>query len=65
MVATLTADGTGRSNTAWKLYAFKVRPSAGRTTRLEFDDAGISDTVGTYIDGVVVTRWRGHPTGTR
>jgi hypothetical protein len=62
VVATLTADGRGLTNTSWRLYAFKVRPSGGQTTRLEFDDAGISDSVGTYIDGVTVSPWRGHPT---
>jgi hypothetical protein len=62
VVATLTADGRGLTNTRWRPYAFKVRPSGGRTTRLEFDDAGISDSVGTYLDGVSVSPWRGHPT---
>ena len=62
VVATLTADGRGLTNASWRLYAFKVRPSGGRTTRLEFDDGGISDSVGTYVDGVSVSRWRGHPT---
>ncbi len=45
------------------MYAIKVR-ATGRATRLEFDDAGISDSVGTLIDGVTVTQWRGHPTST-
>ena len=62
VVATLTADGLGLTNASWRLYAFKVRPSGGRTTRLEFDDGGISDSVGTYIDGISVSPWRGHPT---
>jgi hypothetical protein len=65
VVATLTADGRGLTTTSWRLYAFKVRPSSGHTTRLEFDDAGISDSVGTYIDGVTVSRWRAHPTTLR
>jgi hypothetical protein len=62
VVATLRADGTGLADTDWRMYAIKVR-ATGRTTRLELDDAGISDSVGTLIDGVTVTRWRGHPTG--
>jgi hypothetical protein len=64
VVATITADGSRLADTDWRVYAFKVR-ATGRATRLEFDDAGISDSVGTYIDGVTVTRWRGHPTTTR
>ncbi len=64
VVATLRANGTGLTNTNWHMYAIKVR-ATGPATRLEFDDAGISDSVGTLIDGVTVTRWRGHPTRTR
>ena len=63
VVATLTADGTGLTSTDWHMYAIKVR-ATGRATRLELSDAGISDSVGTLIDGVTVTRWRGHPTRT-
>jgi hypothetical protein len=61
VVARIVLDGSRLSDTEWHAYAFKVR-AAGRRTRLEFDDAGVSDSVGTYLDGVKVTRWRGHPT---
>lgn len=60
VVATVSASGIGLSNTRWQLVAVKVR-AARAATRLEFDDAGISDSVGTELDGVSVTRWRGHP----
>jgi hypothetical protein len=59
VVATISADARGLTHTDWRLYALKVR-GAGGTTRLEFDDGGASDSVGTYIDGVRVMRWRGH-----
>ena len=61
VVATITADGRGSTATDWHAFAFKVR-ATGTATGIEFDDAGISDSVGTYIDAVSVTRWRGHPT---
>jgi hypothetical protein len=60
VVATITADGRGLRNTAWKMYAFKVR-ALRTTTRIELADGGISDSVGTYVDGVSLTPWRGHP----
>jgi hypothetical protein len=60
VVATVSASGLGLSDTRWQLVAVKVR-AARTATRLEFADAGISDSVGTELDGVSVTRWRGHP----
>jgi hypothetical protein len=56
----VSASGLGLSDTRWRLVAVKVR-AARTATRLEFADAGISDSVGTELDGVSVTRWRGHP----
>jgi hypothetical protein len=64
VLARIVLDGRGRSQTEWHAYAFKVR-ATGRRTRLEFDDRGVSDSVGTYLDGVKVTLWRGHPTAPR
>jgi hypothetical protein len=61
VIARIVLSGRGLTQTDWHAYAFKVR-APGRRARLEFDDAGISDSVGTYLDGVRVTRWRGHPT---
>jgi hypothetical protein len=61
VLARIVLDGRGRSNTEWHAYAFKVR-ATGPRTRLEFDDRGVSDSVGTYLDAVKVTPWRGHPT---
>lgn len=60
VVGTISGDGRGLTNTAWRMYAFKVR-AVRTTTRIELADGGISDSVGTYVDGVSVTPWRGHP----
>jgi hypothetical protein len=64
VLARIVLDGRGHSQTEWHAYAFKVRATA-RRTRLEFDDRGVSDSLGTYLDGVKVTLWRGHPTAPR
>lgn len=61
VLARIVLDGRGLTHTDWHAYAFKVR-ATGRRTRLEFGDGGVSDSVGTYLDGVKVTFWRGHPT---
>jgi hypothetical protein len=61
VVARIVLDGRGLTHTDWHEYAFKLR-ATGQRTRLELDDAGISDSVGTYVDAVKVTVWRGHPT---
>jgi hypothetical protein len=63
VLARIVLDGRGDSQTEWHDYAFKVR-ATGIRTRLEFDDRGVSDSVGTYLDAVKVTPWRGHPTAT-
>ncbi len=62
VVARISADGRGLQNTAWRMYAFKVR-AIRTSTRIELADGGISDSVGTYVDGVSLTPWRGHPYG--
>jgi len=60
MVAEITADGRKLRHAAWRLYTLKLQVKApGTSTMLEFDDAGISDSVGTLIDGVRVTQWKG------
>ena len=61
VLARIVLNGRGLANTEWHAYAFKVR-ATGRRTRLQFADAGVSDSVGTYLDGVKLTFWRGHPT---
>jgi Protein of unknown function (DUF642) len=61
VVARIALDGRHHSQTDWHSYAFKVT-ATGRRTRLEFDDRGISDSVGTLLDAVRLTLWRGHPT---
>jgi Protein of unknown function (DUF642) len=63
VLARIVLDGRGLSHTVWHDYAFKVRATR-RRTRLEFDDRGVSNSVGTYLDAVKVTPWRGHPTAT-
>jgi len=61
VLARIVLDGRGLTRTDWHDYAFKLR-ATGRRPRLEFDDHGVSDSVGTYLDAVKVTPWRGHPT---
>ena len=60
VIGTISANGLGLRNTSWRMYAFKVR-AIRTTTRIELADGGISDSVGTYVDAVSLTRWRGHP----
>jgi hypothetical protein len=60
VIAQISADGRGLTNTDWKMYAFKVR-AIRTSTRIELADGGISDSVGTYVDGVSLTPWRGRP----
>jgi hypothetical protein len=60
VVGQISADGRGLKNTDWKMYAFKVR-AIRTSTRIELADGGVSDSVGTYVDGVSLTPWRGHP----
>ena len=60
IVGRISADGRGLGNTDWRMYAFKVRAIHTRT-RIEIADGGISDSVGTYVDRVTVTPWRGYP----
>jgi hypothetical protein len=62
VIGRISADGRGLTNTNWKMYAFKVR-AIRTSTRIELADGGISDSVGTDVDGVSLTLWRGHPTG--
>jgi hypothetical protein len=51
VVADLTADGTGLTNTDWKVYSFTVTATSS-TTALQFEDASVSDSLGTWIDGI-------------
>ena len=60
VIGTISANGIGLRNTSWRMYAFKVR-AIRTSTRIELADAGISDSVGTYVDAVSLTPWRGHP----
>jgi hypothetical protein len=64
VIARISADGRGLTNTEWKVYAFKVR-AIRTSTRIELADGGISDSVGTYVDGVSLTPWRGHGDASR
>jgi hypothetical protein len=63
-LARIVMDGRHHAHTDWHGYAFKVQATDGRT-RLQFNDRGTSDSVGTLLDAVRVTRWRGHPTAWR
>jgi hypothetical protein len=61
LLTRVVLDGRHHSQTDWHAYAFKVR-AVGSRTRLQFNDRGISDSVGTLLDAVSLTLWRGHPT---
>jgi hypothetical protein len=60
VVGRISAGGRGLRNTSWRMYAFKVR-AIRTSTRIELADGGISDSVGTDVDAVSLTPWRGHP----
>lgn len=45
--------GAGGAQTAWKTYNFAL-VATGATTRLDFRDRGISNSLGTYLDAVSV-----------
>jgi hypothetical protein len=59
VVATLAADGTSLSNTAWTKHSFAFVAS-GPTT-VEFRGVGTSDGVGSYIDDVQVLQQAAAP----
>jgi hypothetical protein len=59
VIGTISANGIGLRNTSWTMYAFKVR-AIRTSTRIELADGGISDSVGTFVDAVSLTPWRGH-----
>jgi hypothetical protein len=54
LIDTEQADGTGHRDTVWKKLSYTVRATK-TTTRLAFSDAGVSNSLGTYIDAVSVT----------
>ncbi len=51
LLTQLDASGVGLEDTDWQEFVFFVRASSS-TTELRFSDAGVSDTVGGWIDGV-------------
>jgi hypothetical protein len=53
LLDTLTANGTGFSNTNWNVYSYTVA-ATGSATRLKFEDLGTSNSLGTYVDAVSV-----------
>lgn len=54
VLATISADGTNLTSTQWTTYTYAVI-ATGPSTRLEFDDLGTSNGVGTFLDNVSVT----------
>jgi len=50
-LAVRTLDGTSLCDTLWQYYEYSVTATTS-TTRLEFREAGISDSLGVYVDGV-------------
>ena len=55
VVATVEADGAGQSSTQWQLYQYEVI-ATNETTRIEFRDVGQSDSLGSYLDAISVSR---------
>ncbi len=55
IVDTHTADGTGAEDTNWSTYTREF-VAVGTTSVIAFEDAGVSDTFGTLIDGVGAVR---------
>jgi Protein of unknown function (DUF642) len=55
VVADLTADGTGLSDTQWTKHSVIV-VATGASTTLSFADLSVSDSLGTYIDDVQAAR---------
>lgn len=53
-VASLTASGVGNANTVWQYSSYNVSATSP-TTRLQFDDASVSNSLGTYLDSVSLT----------
>jgi hypothetical protein len=53
VVDTLSADGTGLSNTDWQYYSYELT-AAAELSRLEFGDLSVSDSLGTFVDDVSV-----------
>ncbi len=62
-VAVLTADGSAISDTTWTVHTLTVTGGPGVTTTLAFEDLGVSNTYGTYVDAVSVTGAAGIPSG--
>lgn len=59
LLARIVLDGGHDTQIKWHDYRFKVRAAAGRT-RLQFNDRGISDSVGPLLDAVRLHADRGH-----
>jgi len=53
LIDTLTANGIGFGDTDWHVHTYNVTAS-GATSRLEFADLGVSNSLGTYVDAVSV-----------
>ncbi|BAZ48985.1 hemolysin-type calcium-binding protein [Nostoc sp. NIES-4103] len=55
LVTTLTANGTGLTNTSWQTFTYSLVATSS-VTRLSFDNLNeLSNSLGTYIDKVSVT----------
>jgi hypothetical protein len=53
-VALVSADGSVLAETEWRIYTFPVIGGPGTSTTLTFEDLGVSNTLGTYVDAVSV-----------
>jgi len=54
LLTRIVLDGRGHTKTDWHAYAFTVT-ATGIRTRLQFNERGISDSVGTLLDAVRLT----------
>src|ERR1035438_8580167 len=52
-VTTLSADGSALADTNWNVYSFTVAATSS-STRLQFSGLGPSDSLGEYLDAVLV-----------
>jgi hypothetical protein len=58
LLTRIVLDGRHHSQTDWHAYAFTVQ-ATGNRTRLQFNDRGISDSIGTLLDAVRLTQGGG------
>ena len=61
VIDTISRSGVGNSNTDWAEYTYTLT-ATDYTTRLEFSDGGIANSLGTFLDNVSVVEVKPAPT---